>query len=336
MDKIISTVPQSHQIICINHDGWWMTQNFIDHLLQSSTTTTYLPGALHPNCQWSDREGNIFLFRETQPNYFDFLEIPVVMGKVFDSIPTEIKQVVANKSFIKSKGIEDDPLGYEFTLYDNTYRIVGVCEDFNTENASLKVLPTLYILAEGNYAIWDINIRFQGLLEDKVTEIKELFAKYAEEDRIGMPPSMPKISTMADYYINLNPEVKRLRIMVEFFAFISIFLSAMGLFGLSWYTVERRNKEIALRKVHGASTGTLLLLLCKTFFIWCAIATIIALPIGYYISKYWLEGFVYRIDNSLWTLALTALFAAVVTFLTVIFQTARAALANPARFIKME
>jgi predicted XRE-type DNA-binding protein len=92
----------------------------------------------------------------------------------------------------------------------------------------------------------------------------------------------------------------------------------------------------SLRKVHGATTGKLLVLLCKTFFIWCAIATIIALPIGYYISKYWLEGFVYRIDNSLWTLLFTALIAAVITFLTVIFQTTKAALANPARFIKME
>ena len=124
--------------------------------------------------------------------------------------------------------------------------------------------------------------------------------------------------------------------MVEFFAFISIFLSAIGLFGLSWYTVERRQKEMALRKVHGASTGKLLLLLCKTFFIWCAVATVIALPIGYYISNYWLERFVYRINNSLWTLFITALIAATVTFVTVIFQTARVARANPAKFIKME
>jgi len=337
MDYIVNTVPQAEQIICIKYDGWWMTQDFTDHVIQSATTTEYLPGALQPNFQWSDRDGNIYLFRQTQPNYFDFLGIPIVMGKTFDSIPTEIKQVVANKAFIKSKEIEDNPLGYEFSIDDyGTYRIVGVCEDFTTDNSKINIAPALYIYTDANYALWDINIRFSGSTEDKINEIKELFEQYAEEDMLGNAPSMPKISTMADYYINLNPEVKRLRIMVEFFAFISIFLSAMGLFGLSWYTVERRNKEIALRKVHGASTGTLLLLLCKTFFLWCAVATIIALPVGYYISKYWLEGFVYRIDNSLWTLALTALIAAVVTFLTVIFQTARAALANPARYIKME
>ena len=316
MDYIVNTVPQAHQIITIKDDGWWMSLDFINHVKQSATTTEYLSGAIKPNSSYTDKEGNRYLFRETKPNYFDFLRIPIVLGKTFDSISTEIKQVVANKAFIKSKEIEDNPLGYEFTI-DNygTYRIVGVCEDFTTENVAISVPPTLYTFHPSvMYARWCFNIRFQGSLEDKINEIKEIFEKYTEEDELGRGAFMPKISTMADYYINLNPEVKRLRIMVEFFAFISIFLSAMGLFGLSWYTVERRNKEIALRKVHGASTETLLLLLCKTFFLWCAIATIIALPVGYYISKYWLEGFVYRIDNSLWTLALTALIAAVVTF----------------------
>ncbi|MCL1850524.1 MAG: hypothetical protein FWF70_03835 [Bacteroidetes bacterium] len=192
------------------------------------------------------------------------------------------------------------------------------------------------VFTDGGYERWNFNLRFRGSLEDKINEIKEIFEKYAVKGEYDDGVFMPKIYTMADYYINMNPEVKRLRIMVEFFAFISIFLSAIGLFGLSWYTVERRHKEMALRKVHGASTGKLLLLLCKTFFIWCAIATVIALPIGYYISNYWLERFVYRIDNSLWTLLITALIAAAVTFVTVIFQTTRAALANSAKFIKME
>jgi ABC-type antimicrobial peptide transport system permease subunit len=336
MDDIVNTVPQAHQIICIEDDGWWMSIDFIEHVKQSATTTEYLSGAIKPNSSYYDKEGNRYLFRETKPNYFDFLRIPIVMGKTFDSIPTEIKQVVANKSFIRSKEIEDNPLGYEFTIENyGTYRIVGICEDFATENVTLSVPPTLYTHHPSQmFARWKFNIRFQGSLEDKINEIKEIFEKYNKEDELGRNAFMPKIYTMAEYYINLNPEVKRLRIMVEFFALISIFLSAMGLFGLSWYTVERRHKEIALRKVHGATTGKILLLLCKTFFLWCAIATIIALPIGYYISKYWLEGFVYRIDNSLWTLALTALIAAVVTFLTVIFQTMRAARANPARFIK--
>jgi ABC-type antimicrobial peptide transport system permease subunit len=365
MDKIASTVPNAHQVICIEQNGEIFTHEFRNRLLQSATTTEYLSGAIHPNSSWG--AGNsAYLFRETMPNYFDFLRIPIIMGRTFDSIPTEIKQVVANKTFIKQREIEE-PLGYEFEIYRNKFRIVGVCEDFNTQNATSKIPATLYTFHDG-YWKWQINIRFQGSLENKIAEIENLYAlyndkedydyEYDDEDEyedwgdydydedndeipdimalLEAPAFMPKINTMADYYINLNPEVKRLRIMIEFFAFISIFLSALGLFGLSWYTVERRHKEMALRKVHGASTGKLLLLLCKTFFIWCVIATIIALPIGYYISKYWLEGFVHRIDNSLWTLVLTALIAATVTFLTVIFQTTRAARANPAKYIKME
>jgi ABC-type antimicrobial peptide transport system permease subunit len=336
MDYIVDIVPQAHQIICIESDGWWLSQDFIDYLKQSATTIEYLSGRLKPNTRTYDEEGNAFLFRETKPNYFNFLGIPIVMGNTFDSIQTDIKQIVVNKSFIRLKEIEDEPLGYEFSIYENRYRIVGVCEDFSAENATLTVPPVFYLFTNGGYERWNFNIRFQGSLEDKINEIKAIFEKCAVKSEYDDGVFMPKIYTMADYYINLNPEVKRLQIMVEFFAFISIFLSAIGLFGLSWYTVERRHKEMALRKVHGASTEKLLVLLCKTFFIWCAIATIIALPIGYYISQYWLQRFVYKIDNSLWTLLFTALIAAAVTFLTVIFQTTRAARANPARYIKME
>ena len=339
MDHILSVVPQAHQIVCIEWNGSILNKDFTEHIKQSATTTEYLSSPLKPNLQAYDTDGNSCVFRETEPNYFDFLRIPIVMGRTFDSIPSEIKQVVVNRSFVTSRGIEENPLGYEFTITfdEKLYRIVGVCEDFTTQNAELIIPPTLYVRG-ADYSIFQINIRYRGSLEDKINEIKEIFETYAEadEDDEYEEAFMPKIYTMADYYLNLNPEVNRLRIMVAFFAFISIFLSAIGLFGLSWYTVERRHKEMALRKVHGATTGKLLLLLCKTFFIWCALATIIALPMGYYISQRWLERFVYRIDNSLWTLLFTALIAATVTFLTVIFQTTRAARANPAKFIRSE
>ena len=335
MDHITDTISQAHQIICIQEDGTELPRDFIDHIKQSATTTEYISGNVGPDHIITNDKGEVYLINYATPNYFHFFRIPIIMGRNYDSIPSEIIQVVANKSYIKSREIEDNPVGYEFSIWENgkVFRIVGVCEDFVTDGAIYSVPPTLYKLDEGNRSEWYINIRFQGSLEDKVSEIKETFKKYAEmgEDEEVL---MPKIFTMADHYLDLNPEVKRLRIMVEFFAFISIFLSAMGLFGLSWYTVERRHKEIALRKIHGATTGKLLLLLCKTFFIWCAIATVIALPIGYFISQRWLSGFVYRIDNSLWTLLLTALIAAAVTFLTVIFQTTRAAMSNPAKYIK--
>jgi len=141
MDYIVKTVPQAHQIICMESDGWWMSQDFIDHIKQSATTTEFLPGPLRPNLRTIDGKGNVYLSRETKPNYFDFLGIPIVMGNTFDSIPTDINQIVVNKSFIKTKEIEGNPLGYEFTAHGEKYRIVRVCEDFSAENATLIVPP---------------------------------------------------------------------------------------------------------------------------------------------------------------------------------------------------
>jgi hypothetical protein len=220
MDYIIDTVPQAHQIIRVN--AYPFSQDFANHLVQSATTTEYLPGVIHPSTSISDETGK-YSFILTKSNFFEFLRIPIIHGRVFDSIPSTIKQVVVNKSFVKSRNIEENPIGFQFYTNLREHRIVGVCEDFTTLNAMKRVPPSVYIFEPD--IRWGFYIRFQGSLENKIAEINELFEKYKGD---GERTSL-QTSTLADYYINLNPEVKRLRIMVEFFALISVFLSAMGL-----------------------------------------------------------------------------------------------------------
>ena len=116
----------------------------------------------------------------------------------------------------------------------------------------------------------------------------------------------------------------------------SIFIACLGLFGLAAYTAERRTREIGIRKVLGASVAAITGLLAKDFLKLVLIAIIIASPVAYYFMHQWLADFAYRIDIQWWMFALAGLVAVTIAFLTVGFQSARAALANPVKSLRSE
>lgn len=128
----------------------------------------------------------------------------------------------------------------------------------------------------------------------------------------------------------------RFAAIAEIFTLLSLLLTVLGLFGLAWYTVQQRRKEIALRKINGATTSVIVRMLCRRFLAWVAVAFAIGAPVAYYLSQQWLNTFVYKEEIS-WTV-FPATFAGIslATLLTVITQTWLAASANPAKFIKTE
>jgi len=120
------------------------------------------------------------------------------------------------------------------------------------------------------------------------------------------------------------------------FSVLSIIISTLGLFGLTTYAVQRRNKEISIRKVLGASVAGVTALLSKEFIKLVLIATVIAVPIAWYAMDSWLKDFAFRIELRWWTFALAGLLAVVVALLTVSFQSVKAALMNPVRSLRSE
>ncbi len=335
---ITSAIEDANKIMYIElsdyDDQNELNQGFIDAIKSSSTTLASTPnGELRPGASYAVDNFSFMLHGNIEPNYFDFYRIPILSGRTFDSVKNEtMPNVVVNEAFVRKREIEGDPLGYEFVYSgERKYRIVGVCRDFAFDKATVEVSPMVFAMRDTKNRPWAYAVRFSGSEKAKRAEIEELYQKYTPQS--GEPL---KIRTIEDYYKRINNESVRLKTIVEFFTLVSVFLTAFGLFGLAWYTVERRKKEVAIRRVFGGSTPRLIALLCRSFAVWVIIAIVIALPIGYWLSGYWLEGFVYRIDNSIWTLALTALIAAALTFVTVIFQTYRAATTNPASVVKSE
>jgi len=120
------------------------------------------------------------------------------------------------------------------------------------------------------------------------------------------------------------------------FTGLALFIACLGLFALATFTAERRTKEIGIRKVLGASVAGITELLAKDFLKLVLIAIVIASPVAYYFMNKWLANFAYRIDIQWWMFAATGAAAVLIAFLTVGFQSVRAALANPVKSLRSE
>lgn len=301
-------------------------KEIIDRIISQASTNGYTFSNIQSSSRSSDGEGRITFYSFIDTSFFNFYGVKLLEGRNVDTLETN---VVVNQTYIKANKMEEPVVGSVLPT-KKSCTIVGVCEDFISEGASQAISPTVYEpqnqWQRSKYyifayrAVGDIKTQFE-LLEKLRDEILP-----AGESMV--------IQTVQEYYKEQNEEANRMKIMVTFFMIVSMFLTCVGMFGMSWYTVQGRCNEIAIRKIHGATTSQMVAMLCKSFFIWVAIGTAIALPVAYYLTGSWLEQFVYRIDNSIWVTLVAVLIIAVVTFITVIWQTYKAANANPAETIK--
>ena len=124
--------------------------------------------------------------------------------------------------------------------------------------------------------------------------------------------------------------------LLEIFAGIAIIIACLGLFGLASFTAEQRTKEIGIRKVLGASEVNLTLLICKEFVMLVFISNIIAWPLAYYSSVSWLNDFAYRIDFEIFPFVFSGSLTLVLSILTILYQTIKAAFANPVDALRYE
>ena len=124
--------------------------------------------------------------------------------------------------------------------------------------------------------------------------------------------------------------------MLSIFSGLAIFIACLGLFGLASFTAAKRTKEIGVRKVLGSSVQNILILISKDLLKPVLLATVIAIPLGYYSMDKWLQSFAYKTPLHWWIFALAALLTFVIAVVTISFQSLKAALANPIRSLRSE
>ncbi|MEL6945008.1 MAG: FtsX-like permease family protein, partial [Bacteroidota bacterium] len=202
--------------------------------------------------------------------------------------------------------------------------------NFQYQSLHNTVEPFLIkLFSDENYGkqIW-IKIK-AGAEKETIAAIKETY--------VAFNPGYPfEFRFVEEDYQQLYEAETKVAFLSKYFAGIAIIISCLGLFGLSIFTAQKRQKEIGIRKVLGANVRQIVELLSKDFMSLVLVTFIIATPIAWYLMNQWLDNFTFRIDLKWWVFALTGILAISIAFLTVSFQSVKTALANPVESLRNE
>ncbi|QIP12925.1 FtsX-like permease family protein [Spirosoma aureum] len=242
-----------------------------------------------------------------------------------------INEATARRIGYKNRtgGLAGSLVGQPITMWGKPGKIIGVMEDFHFQSLHIPIAP-LIIRLNTNPGSQNFLIRTQpGQTKQALASVETLWKQ--------LNPKFPFSYRFADdEYQKLYKSEAVVGMLANYFAFLAIFISCLGLFGLSAFTAEQRTKEIGVRKVLGASVGGIVGLLSKDFLKLVLIAIVIASPLAWYAMNRWLQGFAYKLAIEWWIFALAGVLAVGIALVTISFQSIKAALMNPVKSLKTE
>lgn len=273
-----------------------------------------------------------FAYETIDESYLPLLKIPVTAGRNFSKdFPSDSSHsVIVNESFVKQAGW-NNPLGQDvnFWFRNKKYNVIGVVKDYHFEALSRKIGPQLFTMDAGNgFGMVYIKIR-PNTAGSSLAYIQKTFK--------SLFPLTPYSYTFKqdENSKNYEAEAKWKQIML-FGAILTIFISCIGLFGLSVLSAEKRTKEIGIRKVLGASVSSIITTLSTDFLKLVIVAMLVAIPAAWLAAGKWLEHYPYRISLTWWMFSSTAILVIFIALGTVSFQAIKAAIANPVKSLRSE
>ena len=261
-------------------------------------------------------------------NLLPVLKIDLKSGRNFlpktaDAPPT----FIINEAAAKVLNVKN-PIGQKLIFWDQPSEIVGVVKDFHYASLHSVVEPLIIVNIPQETTYFLMKIKGDNLTET-IQAAQNTIARVS-------PNSLFSYSFLDKKMAHLYDSEHRMGNIMKVFAIFAIFISCLGLFGLSAYVAQLRTKEIGIRKTLGASVSGVVILLSKDFLWLVVIATLLAFPLGWWAMTNWLKEFAYAIDIQWWMFAAAGLSAIVIAILTVSFQSIKAALLNPVKSLKIE
>lgn len=275
-------------------------------------------------------------------DYIETLGMEIVDGRPFDRAFNDSLSILLNETAVRELGI-DDPIGKPLYSQGNggannelvRYTIVGVVKDYHFQSLHQKISPVVMLSHEGqngNMPFLAIRLK-SGNTSETVDFIADQWRTFNPEQPFNYRFFDEKLDAL---YVS----EMRVRRISTVFSGLAVLIACIGLFGLSAFMTQARTKEIGIRKVLGASVGNIVVLLSKHFTLLVIISVVVAIPIIYVLGNNWLEAFAYRIDILPWKqplpYVLSGVIALVIAWLTVSFQSIKAAVANPVKALKDE
>jgi putative ABC transport system permease protein len=256
------------------------------------------------------------------------MKIQMAEGANFTGTPADSAYVILNQTAIKKMGLDEPVVGRQISFHNRKEIIRGVVKDFNFKSLKEAISPLIFYNFWPNGSI--LYIRTSGAdAQRAISETKQVFDKYSGDT----PFSYHFLDQ--DFAEQYRAD-ERSGTLFNLFAGIAIFISCLGLFGLSTYTAQVKIKEIGIRKVLGAGVTAIVTLISKDFLKLVLAGIIIATPIAWWATHKWLEGFAYRISISFWVFIFAGMAAILIAFFTVGFQAIKAAMANPVESLRTE
>lgn len=274
----------------------------------------------------------VYFTNETvDEDYLPLLKIPLVAGRNFSpAFPADATQsIIVNESFVKAAHWKH-PLGETINMLGNSnqaYRVIGVIKDYHFASLTKKITPQLFSM-NGSYGSYYIRIK-PNTATPSLRWIQKTYQQF-------YPMSSYSFVFKNDENRKQYADVEKWKQIILFGAALTIFISCIGLFGLSVLSAEKRTKEIGIRKVLGASVGQIVTTLATDFIKLVVLALVIATPLVYVAASKWLQNYPYRIHVSWWLFALGGVFVILIALFTVSFQSIKTAIASPVKSLRTE
>lgn len=244
---------------------------------------------------------------------------------------TDSNNFIVNEAAVRSLGWKtpQNAIGKDITYGDVSGKIIGIVKDFHFESLHQAITPLLFRLpANEGYRVMSVKVNSRNV-ETALNLLRATWQKY-------LPDTPFDFSFLDDKFRQLYYSEQQQGYLFTIFSCIAIFIACLGLFALSAFTIAQRVKEIGVRKVLGASVQQIVLELSKDFLRLVLISAVIAIPVAGWAMHEWLADFAFHTELSWWMFAAAGIAALMIAFVTISFQSIKAALANPVKSLRSE
>jgi putative ABC transport system permease protein len=300
--------------------------------VRSATISDFLPGARRNQNQFSI-EGQPRIMEQTvgaqrwgvDHDYIKTLGLELFLGRDFSpAIASDSQAFIVNRSMATALNLKD-PIGTVITNGFFKFPIIGVIEDFHSESLKKNIEPLCLQIGRspGTIAVKLSTSDMSSL----IPAVSQVWKKFSLHQPI-------RYTFLDESYARMYDDVQRMGNIFESFAILAIIVACLGLFALSTFMIEQRNKEISIRLVLGASLKSILQLVTINYIKLVLIAVVLAIPLSSYLMQEWLKEFAYRIDITWQSFAVAGVLSFSIALATISFQSIRAALSNPVDSLK--
>jgi putative ABC transport system permease protein len=307
-----------------------MQSNLVASLTRTSSPVTEIWNYT-PAPDWKGKPQNSDLIMTAMRSDADFgktIGTKLLQGRDFMNVPGDSTAMLLNKAAVEVMQLKD-PIGVQMRYGPGTYTVIGVTENVVMSSPYAPVMPMMVMLDKQRGGFFLLRLKNGVKPQTALAKIENIFKKYN--------PEYPFDYSFVDQQFNQKFVTEDLiGRLTNIFAGLAIFICCLGLSGLTSFTIEKRFKEIGIRKVLGASVQQVLYLVSKEFLFLVLLAALISIPVTWWLLNNWLQGYEYRVNISIWLFVGSCAGVLLLTLIVVWLNSLRAALANPADSLRTE